>query len=505
MEKRETTALPQRSQRATVKETPVEPQPIPRAAPVSPPAPKPVPEPTYIAPTPSVAPNVPVEQHYDSYDSDPEWGSEENNEPAYSNTPVYVESEPQPTYAPEPEYVEPVRRRQPAPRATINQTRSNDSGFAEAGSQGNQSSYDTDPMDELINSRRSFNESFESPERETEAPKKATRNARATKNSKSKGSPRKNTKEKDSGPGKFAGGRKSVLVVRVIAASVVLGLMGVGVNSMVNPPNIPTPSKVTQAVRTDLNITKFPTAAGNAFVTAFTKEYLTFEPNKRSEKSDALKVFTTDTLASSLVGASGPEVVQAVLEDPVVSGVKSLDNNNAVYTVGAKVNTGWVYLDVPVYYDEKINSFSISGTPSFVSPPVKPEKLPNVEAPYSNDSKLVSTIEGDLSSFFKVWSESNSGEIDRYINKELADVETKSGLQKTVTFVELAQLQVEKKTEDMPNQDTRRAQAKVRWASPAAPKITYEQNYDLVLKLGDQNRWYVADITGGVRATGPGA
>lgn len=432
--------------------------------------------------------------------------------------PVY---EPEPVYTPEPDYPAVATYSEPeiekeydaprnrkvsesAPRATISQTRINptqDSGFSNASSYDNEfDSFEPSPAKNK-NPHNNHENTFDNEEEDVK-PAKGRTNSRNSKTR--KGSTARKPKGKKEGPGAFAGGRRSVLITRVIAGAVVLGVMGTGINSIVNPPRIPTKPAITQLVRGDLNITKFPTENGNAFVSAFTKEYLTFAPDQRSNKTDALKLFTTDALASSLTGASGPELKQTVTESPVVSGVRSLDDNNAVYTVGAKVETGWVYLDIPVYYDHDLNSFSISGTPAFVAPPVKPEKIPSVVAPYSNDTTLVNSIEEDISNFFKVWSESNEDEIKRYINIEEADVETKSGLQKSVLYVEVSQLQVEKKDEESPEFNTRRAQAKVVWANPTAPKITYEQNYDLVLKLGDQDRWYVADITGGVRASGVG-
>jgi len=486
-------SLPSRTPRPQpappVKETPLEVQQVV-------PAPIPVPE---AVRTPEPAP---VEEYTPEPAVEKEPAPVYVPVPEYSTTPSYHE----PEVEAEPVYTPPVRNSPaPAQRATISQTRNapQDSGF------GNSSAYDSgfqpysDPMGDRVTSRREFNDSFDNEEEVVEKPVKGKVNSRNAKGR--KGSSARKSAPKKEGPGAFAGGRRSVLITRLIAGAVVLGVMGTGINSIVNPPNIPTKPAITKLVRGDLNITKFPTENGNAFVSAFTKEYLTFAPDQRSNKTDALKMFTTDTLASSLTGASGPELKQNVLESPIVSGVRSLDDNNAVYTVGAKVDTGWVYLDIPVYYDPDLNSFSVSGTPAFVAPPVKPEKIPPVVAPYSNDTTLVNSIEEDIADFFKVWSESNAEEIKRYISIDEADVETKSGLQKSVLFVEVSQLQVEKKDPEAPEFNTRRAQAKVVWANPAAPKITYEQNYDLILKLGDQNRWYVADITGGVRASGVGS
>ena len=59
------------------------------------------------------------------------------------------------------------------------------------------------------------------------------------------------------------------------------------------------------------------------------------------------------------------------------SKVEEIDENNANYTISAQLNgSSWIYLLVPVYAEPEDNSFVVSGSPSFVSPPATAKYSP---------------------------------------------------------------------------------------------------------------------------------
>lgn len=300
----------------------------------------------------------------------------------------------------------------------------------------------------------------------------------------------------------FAGGRKNVLIVRSVAIAVILGFTGLGVNSLVNPPAIPTKADVISVVKKDLKLTKFDPASANAFVTSFTKEYLSYVPDKTRNRDEIFKQYTSDNnLVSDFVFAGVKEgTTQTVSEGPIVTSTKALDDTSAEFDVSAKVNDKWVYLKVPVYYDEASHAFSISGTPSFTPPPLTAKTSP-IPAAYENDITLATEINPYAESFFKAWGSSNQVDLSRLVD-ETADIETKSGLQNLFAFNQLEKLTVQKKEPgDGTDPNKRLANAKVIWSDPAKPDLKYTQFYDLKL-LKKDNLWYIVDITGAVKQSG---
>lgn len=329
--------------------------------------------------------------------------------------------------------------------------------------------------------------------------------SRTGKSGNSKGRASKASRDKkEKGPSlktQFAGGRRNVLIVRAVAISLVLGSLGVGVNSVFNSPPVPTRDDVVALVRDDLKITKFDPASANAFVSSFSREYLTYTPDKTSDRLTAFKTFTTDALATKFAfTGGGAEAAQTVTEGPIITGSQAIDDVSASYEVAAKVNGAWLYFNVPVYYDEATNGFSISGTPSFTPAPMRaePKALP---APFVNDLDLANEIEPYAESFFKAWGQSATVDLDRLVDKD-ANVTTKTGLQKAVVFEKLEKLTVQAKGEDDNTDPNKRlAQAEVTWTHPSNPQIAYKQTYDMKLIKVDE-LWYIADISGGVELVG---
>ena len=304
---------------------------------------------------------------------------------------------------------------------------------------------------------------------------------------------------KDKGPSSFSGGRAGVMIVRVVALVVVAVLMLAGAKSLFFPPQIPDPTTVTNVVKKRLGVTNFPTENGQAFVTSFARIYFTVDP-ANSNSNDVYAPYMSSNLVSSMTASSGAASKQTITEGPIVSGVKSIDDANAVYTVGAKLSTGnWMYVNIPVYYDKDNVGFAVSGLPAFAPAPAK-ITVPQAESPFSPDGKLADTIKSSvMEQFFPAWASSNTAGINLIVLAN-ANSEAKMGLSNSVKFVSIQSFTVEQKQPDAPDETTRKAQATVVWASPTDPKITYTQQYNLILFRQPDNRWYIKELTSGVRS-----
>lgn len=332
-------------------------------------------------------------------------------------------------------------------------------------------------------------------EEEELAPKKGSRASKRNANT-----PRGKKVSREKKPSNFTGNRKWILIVRIIAATVAVVLLAAGAKAIFFPPTFPGQATVLGAVKKNLGITAFPTAAGEGFVSSFSREYLTITPKESSKKTEALKQYTIDVLATSIVSSSDDTLAQAVTQGPIISGVESVDDNNAIYTVAAQLNGNrWVYFNVPVYFDKTANGFLVSGTPAFIAPPVKAAdpKKPNE---YENDTKLANDVTSNIQGFFQAWATSNKEGLGRYMTNDAPET-AKIGLSNTFTFVSVSDIRVESKGSEDPKPNNRKAQATVVWADPANPKITYRQTYNLELFKQPDERWYIANIEGGAAKT----
>lgn len=383
-------------------------------------------------------------------------------------------------------------------------------------------SYDPDEFDEpRVRSRRvaqpvddedDYGEDYDEQEDDDEpvvrrAPKKPSRQTPKSssrgKSQSSKNSPvRKKGKKKQKGSeGEeesryFGGGRKRVLITNIVAGTFIVGILGFGLNSILNPPYIPTQDDMSGLVSEELNITGFDKDGGNAIVTAFVKEYFTFTDDGGTGRSDRLAPYMNDaalsTISSSSTSVTG--ATQSVSGEPRVTGVEATDAHNAVYNVAVKVGSKWLYVDVPVFYNEADLSYTISGVPSFTPPPKIATPGESLVEEFDGDIEIQGQTEANIASFFKAWGSSDGEALGRYITGD-ADEETRGGLQGTVIFSELSSYTVESKDPADPTADTRRAIAVVEWAnSTSNANLSYTQNFELELYRQPDDRWYVADI-----------
>lgn len=321
------------------------------------------------------------------------------------------------------------------------------------------------------------------------AKKPATRTKKAT----------ADTEEKP--PSRFRGARKSVLIIRIIAGVIIAVFIAAGVKTIFFPVQFPNSNVVTSVVKKNLGITAFPVAAGNQFVLSFTKDYLTIDPATRSQRTDLLKKYTTDSVASKLSSNNNTDkAVQKVIGDPIITSVKSVSDTEAVYTVAVQITAdNWLYLAIPVYYDNTINGYTVSGTPAFVVTPPKAGK-PVIDAPFTNDSTVATTAQANIQSFFIAWASSNAQDLSLLLTDD-ATIDAKAGLHGSLKFVKVSDFSVEKKVDGDPTINQRKAQATIVWANPNNPDITYEQTYNLVIFKQPNEKWYVSSVEGGAPDT----
>lgn len=312
--------------------------------------------------------------------------------------------------------------------------------------------------------------------------------------------PKREKASKAKGPNSFSGGRAGVVVVRVFAITVVAILMLAGGKSIFFPPQIPDPTTVTNVVKKRLGVTNFPIDSGKAFVTSFAKIYLTVDPANQNS-NDVFAPYMNSSLAANMTSSNGNESKQIVTEGPIISGVKSVDDSNAIYTVAARLNsaTNWVYVNVPVYYDGGSVGFAVSGMPAFAPAPTK-ITAPPAGSPFEQDTKLAADIKTNvMEQFFPAWASSNTAGINLIV-LESANSEAKIGLANSVKYVSIQAFTVEQKQPEDPSENTRKAQATIVWSSPTDAKITYTQRYNMVLFRQPDNRWYIKELTSGVRS-----
>jgi hypothetical protein len=348
------------------------------------------------------------------------------------------------------------------------------------------------PLQSYPDSRRS---PVAEPPREEIQPSPA-KSAKASRSAK----PKREKESKAKGPSSFSGGRAGVVVVRVFAITVVAILMFAGGKSIFFPPQIPDPTTVTNVVKKRLGVTNFPIDSGKAFVTSFAKIYLTVDP-ANPNSNDVFAPYMNSSLAANMTSSNGNESKQIVTEGPIISGVKSVDDSNAIYTVAARLSssTNWVYVNVPVYYDGDSVGFAVSGMPAFAPAPTK-ITAPPAGSPFEQDTKLAADIKSSvMEQFFPAWASSNTAGINLIV-LESANSEAKIGLANSVKYVSIQAFTVEQKQPEDPSENTRKAQATIVWASPTDAKITYTQQYNLTLFRQPDNRWYIKELTSGVRS-----
>lgn len=328
------------------------------------------------------------------------------------------------------------------------------------------------------------------------SPKNAQRSKSPKEAKKARGKKKKGDSEEIE-VSRFSGGRKKVLIVNGAVIAVVLSILGFGLNSILNPPAIPSQDDVKGLVSEQLNLTAFDKEGGRAFVSAFAREYFTIDPEMDADKAARLAAFTDEGVASniatSLTTLTG--LKQNISGEPQITNIRAIDDSNAIYNVGVKIGNKWVYIDVPVFYDARNLAYAVSDVPSFTPPPTVAKIGLATDEAFEVDAALTDSTQPNIESFFAAWTASDDEALGRYITGD-ANSTTRAGLQNTVYYMELKSYVVEAKEEADPTQGERQAIAEVAFGNTAKdPALTYTQTFELELYQQPDDRWYVADIT----------
>lgn len=327
-----------------------------------------------------------------------------------------------------------------------------------------------------------------------------------TENRRSSKSKSKNNKKKPRGKNakpekvsKYAGDRKKVLWLQITVYSVLGMMILAGAKATFLPNTGPTPQQVIATVKKGIGMTDFPTSRGEGFVLAFSDVYLSLNDGGIAERNKNLALYMPLSVVQEQGFQQSGPATQTITGGPYINSVKSVDDNNAIYTVSAQVNDGiWIYMDVPVYYDTKNDSFAISGTPAFTAAPEQAAVPAQPKGWTADDKAVVDAFTPNAELFFDAWAKSDKKAMNPFLTED-ANTTAKVGLNGTAKFSRLASVSVEPKPEfaDVSKGEIRQARVAVVWENPYVANTSYQQNYDLTLKkVADQ--WRIQSIDGGV-------
>lgn len=301
------------------------------------------------------------------------------------------------------------------------------------------------------------------------------------------------------------GGRGKMLAARYTIIGIGVILMGFGVKSIVFPPDIPPTDVLTANIQAEMNMSAFPADQAESFVLGFTRAYLNYDPALSAERNNALEQFTTD--ANAVNGLTVPsEYPQTVVEGPYVSGVRYVDDNNALFTTTAKLDNGrWVSIATPVFYDDTARSFTVAQAPSLAPNPQLAASAGQAPDQMEVDDEATESASATIASFMTAWGASDAEAIS-VVAADGADPRVWNGLEGTVQLdrVDLTEVYAQPEDESSPMWQ---AKVDVIWSVTTTPQNDAEEgeelpeehpryagSYQLLLQRSDDGKWYVADI-----------
>ncbi len=291
--------------------------------------------------------------------------------------------------------------------------------------------------------------------------------------------------------------RQTATILRTIVMLAILLFATLGIYNIVNPISVPSGAELNNAINQSTGKSNFPTDKAEGFILAFTEAYFTkTEGLSSTDYSNKLIAFAPDSLVTEMRTSYTGDTTQTVLEGPYVSGIRYVDDNMASYTMSVKLSTSenWVYVQIPVYYNEESKSFTVAGIPGLVPEPPR-SKLPSGYAKtWSTDTKIAQEVQADFQKFFTAWGASDQEELARLLSPE-ASLEAKTGLNGEVEFISLTEIEVQMIADDPNFQLQRLARVKVRWGTPE--ETSYTSFYEMLIDF-DGTRWNVRDIRAGV-------
>lgn len=311
----------------------------------------------------------------------------------------------------------------------------------------------------------------------------------------------------------YAGERKKILYIRLIAGAVAVIVGVAGIQAIFLPSSGPTVTQVQSAAKKAVNFTGFPTISGEQFAIDFSRAYFNFE-SKDTERSVSLARFASPDLVKAIdiqvlsaqefeatkkgTGTYNDYLVsQSIDYGPYVVAANNLDPENAIFTVkiGLKSKTV-VYLNVPVKYDPKTFAMTLAGPPSFTKP-IQNQGSTKAEEYTSNfgsgDAEIQKDFKADLEAYLSAWALSDTTIINRYLVDGATD-DSKQGLQGAVKLVKVDEFLVEPADEAKPSTATsRKVEIKVTWEDPKT-NLRYPQQYRMLIAKNAEGKWAIFDI-----------
>jgi hypothetical protein len=291
-----------------------------------------------------------------------------------------------------------------------------------------------------------------------------------------------------------AGGRWMVWAFRAVIWAVLLIIGFRGVEAIATSVKQPAAGSGNGAAPAAPNGSGFPTGLAEAFALQFGSVYLNFSPATAAQRATNLTPFIP-VGSDPQFGWNGEGSQE--LQSEQVASISVQSTHRAVVTLLARVNTGLIELDVPLYWAQ--GGLVVSADPALFPWPERATP-PSVSRP-PNDSATVTALNGQLPGFFRAFASGDEQTLGRF----LAPGASVTGLGGAVTFGSISAMEVP------PGGATRRIAVSVTWqfpgqssprprgrrfarnssvsAAPAGLTMTYQMT--VVLQHGT---WYVAAI-----------
>jgi hypothetical protein len=193
----------------------------------------------------------------------------------------------------------------------------------------------------------------------------------------------------------------------------------------------------------------FPAGLAEAFALEFGSVYLNFSPATAAQRASDLTPFIP-VGSDQQFGWNGAGSQELMSEQ--VASISVLSAHRAIVTLLARVNTGLIELDVPVYWAQ--GGLVVSTMPALLPWPERATP-PSVSSPV-NDPAAQAALNGQLPGFFRAYASGDEQTLGRF----LAPGASVIGLGGAVTFGSISSIQVP------PGGATRRIAVSVMWQLP---------------------------------------
>ena len=245
-----------------------------------------------------------------------------------------------------------------------------------------------------------------------------------------------------------AGGRWMVWAFRAViwAVLLIIGFRGVeAIATSVKQPAAGSSNGAAPAAPDK----SFPTGLAEAFALLFGNVYLNFSPATAAQRASDLTPFVP-VGSDPQFGWNGAGSQQ--LQSEQVASISVQSAHRAVVTLLARVNTGLIELDVPVYWAR--GGLVVSADPALLPWPQRATPPPVSSPP--NDAAAVAALNGQLPGFFRAFASGDEQTLGRF----LAPGASVTGLGGAVTFGSISAMEVP------PGGATRRIAVTVTWQFP---------------------------------------